>query len=298
MKIRLITGSAYIAVLAGFFCLKIFVHDLFFDALIYFFALMGTFEMTRAMGDKLTKAGKIAAFVFASLCVPVCALFESVLFGGGRGVIAVAALLLAFCVVLLSLLVARHEETDIEKLGTAFLCLVYPNILLCVMVLCNHLPATGDLEKFAFNSDLAILFVFVISPVADSLAYVFGRFLKKYFPKKMAPVVSPNKTVIGGIGGLFGGVLGAAVLYFAYNAVCGSFENMGVMLSAYLIIGLVAAAATAWGDLVESCIKRKVGIKDMGKIMPGHGGVLDRIDGSQFTAIVTYIGFLIVAAIL
>ena len=59
----------------------------------------------------------------------------------------------------------------------------------------------------------------------------------------------------------------------------------------FLLIGLGAAIATAFGDLVESSIKRKVGLKDMGKIMPGHGGALDRIDGTLFATLVVYIAF-------
>ena len=82
MKIRLITGTCYIAVLLVFFLLKIFVHDLFFDALIYAFALIGTFEMTRAMKDGITKAEKIAVFAFAVVCIPACALCEQ-LWGTG-----------------------------------------------------------------------------------------------------------------------------------------------------------------------------------------------------------------------
>ena len=106
-------------------------------------------------------------------------------------------------------------------------------------------------------------------------------------------MISPNKTVIGAIGGLVGGALGAGIIYFTYNAIAGSFENMGLWLTVYLLIGLLAAAATEFGDLVESCIKRKLGLKDMGKIMPGHGGVMDRIDGSLFAAFVVYFLFIL-----
>lgn len=291
MKIRLITGTCYIAVLLVFFLLKIFVHDLCFDALIYFFALVGTFEMTRAMKDRITKAEKIVVFVFAAVCIPACALFETFF---GCGLQAAAVCFFAAAVALLSLLVARHEETTPENLGVAFLSSVYPTLLLSLLVLTNHIAGDETLEKFALNSDLAILFVFVVSPFADSLAYVFGRFLKGKFPKKMAPVVSPNKTVIGGIGGLVGGLVGAAILYFVYNAVAGSFENMALWLPVYLLIGLLAAAATEFGDLVESCIKRKAEIKDMGRLMPGHGGILDRIDGTQFAAVAVYLAFAII----
>ena len=113
----------------------------------------------------------------------------------------------------------------------------------------------------------------------------------------MTPVISPNKTVIGGIGGLVGGLVGAAALYFIYNATAGSFDQMHIWLPVYLAIGLVGAVATAFGDLVESCIKRKLGLKDMGKIMPGHGGVLDRLDSVFFSTIVAYIAFVIICLV-
>ena len=64
------------------------------------------------------------------------------------------------------------------------------------------------------------------------------------------------------------------------------------------IIGVIAAAATEFGDLAESCIKRKVGIKDMGKLLPGHGGILDRIDGTLFATVAVYAAFVIVSAVI
>ena len=292
MKIRLISGSCYIALLAAFYCLKIFVHDYCFDALIYFFALMGTFEMLRAMKDKTTKAEKALVFAFAAVCIPACAICEE-RYGYGIEVVGICVFVLA--VALLSLLVAKHEETTPENLGVALLSAVYPTLLLAMLVLANHLPVNPKLEYLALDSRLMVLLIFIVSPCADSIAYVFGRFLKKFFPKKMAPNISPNKTVIGGIGGLVGGMLGAAVLYFIYNAtVVGEFLDMQIWLPVYIGVGLLAAITTAFGDLVESCIKRKVDLKDMGKIMPGHGGVLDRIDGTLFATIAVYVVFTLI----
>lgn len=288
MKIRLISGSVYILLLAAFFLLKIFVHDLFFDAFIYFCALWGTFEMLRAHKNKLTKTEKGIVYAFAAVCIPVCAL------SGDKAFVYTAVCFFAFAIALISLLVIKHEETTPENLGVAILSGVYPTLMLTALCLCNHFTPSAALGEYGFNSNLAILFVFVVSPVADSLAYVFGRFLKKYFPKKMAPKLSPNKTVIGGIGGLFGGVLAGVVLYFAYNAVCGSFEKTGVFLPIYLGVGLFVAVVTAFGDLAESSLKRKAEIKDMGGIMPGHGGVLDRIDGVMFASVAVYLIFICV----
>jgi phosphatidate cytidylyltransferase len=250
--------------------------------------------MLRTVKDKTTKAERGIVYAFAIACIPVCAFFE---WRFQEGALATAATFFLLSVALLSLLVAKHEETTLENLGVSFLAAVYPTVLLSLLVLTNHTATASGLGKIAFNSNVMILMIFVISPCADSIAYVFGRFLKKYFPKKMAPKLSPNKTVVGGIGGLVGGMLGALVLYFIYNATAGSFADMGIWLPVYLLIGLLAAAATAFGDLVESCIKRKVGLKDMGSIMPGHGGALDRIDGTLFATIVVYIVFLVVRAL-
>ena len=291
MKIRLISGSVYVALLIGFYLLKVLVHDVCFDVLLYAFALIGSFEMLRAMKDKITKTEKWIVLGFAVVCIPVCSIFE---FYFQTGLQMTAVLSFALTVALLTLLVFKHEETTMENLSVALLSAIYPSVLLCVLVLVNHAPVLPALTSVAFGSDLLILFVLVLSPISDSLAYVFGMLLRKKFPKKMAPTISPNKTVVGGIGGLVGGVLGAAALYFIYNAIAGSFENMGLWLCVYLAIGLLAAVATAFGDLVESCIKRKVGVKDMGKIMPGHGGVLDRIDGTMFAAVAVYLVFALV----
>ena len=64
-----------------------------------------------------------------------------------------------------------------------------------------------------------------------------------------------------------------------------------------LVIGVIGAVSTAFGDLVESCIKRRLGIKDMGKIMPGHGGILDRFDGTIFAGIFIYLALVLIHVI-
>ena len=298
MKIRLISGSCYVAILVAFFCLKVCLPapygDFAFDALIYAFALLGTWEMLRAVKDKTTKAERVLTFIYALAAIPACALAE---YFFGEGFLAAGICLFVLALALLSLLVAAHETTTLESLGLSLLSAVYPVFLLTLLVLTNHEAGIAELAKYGFDSRLMILLIFIVSPCADSIAYVFGCSFKKYLPKKMAPKLSPNKTIIGGIGGLVGGVLGALILYFIYGATAGSYENMAVFLPIYAGIGLLAAVATAFGDLVESSIKRKVGLKDMGKIMPGHGGVLDRIDGTMFAGVAVYAVFLIVRCI-
>lgn len=297
MRTRLITGSCYILVLAAFFALKVLCDALCFDVLVYAFSLIGTFEMLRATKEKTTKAQKCAAFAFALVCIPLCALFEGVFAGGGHGVQAACACFFVYAVYLISLLVIRYEETTIEGTGVSLLSAVYPTGFLCLLTLLNHLSVPKTFETVAFDSRLAVLFVFVIPSFADSLAYVFGRFLKGKFPRKLAPDLSPNKTVVGFFGGLVGGVVGAGILYAIYGAAVGGFEKIGLILPLYLVTGLIVALVTAFGDLAESCIKRKAEIKDMGRLLPGHGGVLDRIDGTLFATAAVYACFVLVYAL-
>ena len=291
MKTRLISGTVYVLLLIASYILKIFVHDFFFDGLIYAFALLGVFELNRALKDKTTKAERACSTAFALTAIPATAVAE---YFFGAGLFTACVALFAYGVCVMALLVFAYEKTSIESVGVAMLSGVYPTALLCVMTLVNHaeIPAL-----IGFNSNLFILLIFVISPIADSFAYLFGCGLGRKFPKKMSPKISPNKTVIGGIGGLFGGIVSACAVYFIYNAVAGSFADMQIWLPVYLGVGLFVALFTAFGDLIESAIKRKVGVKDMGKIMPGHGGALDRIDGSMYAASVIYCCYLIVGAL-
>ena len=305
MKIRLLSGSVYVALLVAFYCLKVFLPqpygDFAFDVLLYAFAWIGTFEMLRAMQGGVTKKEKAIVFAFTAVSIPACAFSQAT---WGAGLQAMCLCLLLLSVALLSLLVIAHDETSLESLGLALLSAVYPAFFISVLVLGNHFTPTAKLAELGVNSKLFVLFVFVISPSADSFAYLFGRFLRKTFPQKMAPKLSPNKTVIGGVGGLVGGIVGAVALYFIYTA-CANVpvqtatcaNTTSLWLPIYIMIGLIGSAVTEFGDLVESCIKRKLGLKDMGKIMPGHGGVLDRLDSVMFTAISTYLLFLLLCVI-
>jgi phosphatidate cytidylyltransferase len=110
----------------------------------------------------------------------------------------------------------------------------------------------------------------------DTLAYFTGKMVGK---RKLAPGISPGKTVEGAVGGLAGSVLGAYLVFLLFPS---------LPLPQVLAAGLLAGVFGILGDLFESSLKRQGGIKDSGAVIPGHGGVLDRFDSMIFAAPVVY----------
>ena len=116
-----------------------------------------------------------------------------------------------------------------------------------------------------------ILLPFVISFLSDTGAYFAGRAFGKH---KLAPVISPNKTIEG----LFGGMLGAIVGVIIYCVVLQKTWNLEIRYLYVAVYGVLGSLAAVFGDLSFSAVKRQTGIKDYGNLIPGHGGILDRFD--------------------
>ena len=127
------------------------------------------------------------------------------------------------------------------------------------------------------NGYLLVLTPLVAAFCSDSLALFTGMALGRH---KLAPLVSPHKTVEGAAGGLVGGMAGMAIFCLVYRAITG--VNLGLPLC--VALGLLGALLGELGDLSFSAVKRQYGIKDYGRLLPGHGGVLDRFDSVLFAA--------------
>lgn len=127
-----------------------------------------------------------------------------------------------------------------------------------------------------------LLYVFVLVWCADSGAYFIGR---KFGKRKMSPAVSPNKSIEGLIGGLATGSLVVFVVSF------GILHWTGLTLILFLALSLFSIIMSVFGDLFESMLKRYTGVKDSGSILPGHGGILDRIDSQLSTMPIFALGF-------
>ena len=124
---------------------------------------------------------------------------------------------------------------------------------------------------------LALLYLLLVIWVCDTAAYLFGSAFGK---RKLAPAISPNKSVEGFLAGLVSSLLVSMAFY--------SLSSLDWSLSFIASAGLIIAFAGQLGDLAESLLKRGASVKDSGSLIPGHGGMLDRIDSLLFAIPVFY----------
>lgn len=173
---------------------------------------------------------------------------------------------------------------------------IYPLSLFMLFLPVNHSEA----------GLLGIMLVIAVPVMTDTMAYFTGMALGK---RKLCPQISPKKTVAGAVGGVIGGIIGALIVFFLFDfsSAMSVFPNAGSMelipgnlygsLGLYIALGIVGGVLSELGDLAASWIKRKAGIKDFGKIFPGHGGMMDRLDSILFVLPLVYLVINIVSAV-
>lgn len=303
MKNRLFTSIVYVTVWLALFALKWLVPDdwgaLGFDVLFCAVAIMGAREFLRAMdrtsGKKISHPQRSFTVAFCALTVPLYVILELIT---GQGFLAVIC---AFCIYVVFLACASvfdHAHSTVHGLVVCIFCMMYCGVLATVLSAINHL---------AQNSVAALLVLFLCTVFTDTGAFLIGSSLKRLLPAKLAPQLSPNKTVIGAVGGIVGGIVGALlafVLIYYFGGLNGTVVFVGVEnvyltfsssvihpVVSFTLAGVAASVTAQIGDLFESAIKRECGIKDMGKCLPGHGGVLDRFDSMLFSGVIVFLAF-------
>ncbi len=171
---------------------------------------------------------------------------------------------------LMTLTVVRHETVKFEDIGTALIAVLYTVVFFLHVSHLRHM-----------DNGIALCFaVFIGAFIPDTAAYFAGNFFGKH---KLIPAVSPKKTVEGSIGAVIGSVL----IFLLYGLILSAIGFM-VNYFALLLLSIVCGVVAQLGDLSASVIKRAFGAKDFGDLIPGHGGLLDRLDSVMFIAPVVF----------
>lgn len=293
MKSRVITSVVYVAIWLGLIVMKWLVPAgygaLGLDALFCAVSIIASLEFTKAVGV-MSGVQRALSVAFCAMCVPLYVLVQMTT---QSGFLAVSCAFGIYVLLLSGVSVFNHGESTVKGMGNAVFAMVYCGVLSVMLSSINHISKPDS----ATNTLAAIILLFFVVTFTDSGAFIIGSTLGRYAPMKLAPKVSPNKTVIGAAGGVVGGALGAVIAYYIYYGFTiawgGAFYYSGSLplVVVFLFVGIVASLFAQMGDLFESAIKRECDIKDTGKILPGHGGVLDRFDGMLFASVVVLLSF-------
>ncbi len=312
MKTRLLTSLAIVISIILMFVLKIYVSPYFFDFFFLVITICASYEFAKMLSriglyNNLTIILTFPAFVTTATLLG----FYFNLDFGYTLLISIGLVLVGAIISFLLDLCRKktiNNEIKIRELKNmsnvkfafkrslnTMLGLVYPTILFSIMIYINHLDSIG-LEAVAnFDGKLslvALIIAFIIPMLTDSFAMLTGMLIGG---KKLAPKISPNKTIAGAIGGTLWCTVLSACIYLILQAIdyFAPFISLLEIWKILLIVFFGSIIAQA-GDILESFFKRKAGVKDSGKILPGHGGMLDRIDSYIFVAPYLLIAFVLI----
>lgn len=263
MKQRIIT-AIFIAIIGIPVC--IFSWTPIFPAMMAFLGTVAVYELLGCMGARAEHAFSIPLYIMA-LGSPFAVWY----FGGSLEVNAVHLLLL-YALYLLFIWIfkyERHPERDMN---------VYISSTLVCLYIIGAFSSIVSVRT-AEGGEYYLYFIFIGAWVTDIFAYFSGRLFGKH---KLMPKTSPKKTVEGSIGGM----LFCVLAFVGYGAVINHFTDADISLALVALMGLLCSVVSQIGDLSMSVIKRTYGIKDYGKLFPGHGGVLDRFDSILAVAVV------------
>ena len=279
---RVITGAVFTVVLL----LGIALQGWVLRGLLLFAMLVSLSEMYRAFRRTGADPVRWAGYLYCVLAVLAQSLYSALdhpMFGE------ISPPMLALTLSLLiamTVIVARGKVAFVSMVTTVF-PMLYPGLFFSLMITPQDLSTR-------FASTVALLLAFFIASVNDVFALLVGV---RFGRHKLSPEISPKKSVEGSIGGLAASVLFAVLVPVLANwaaSIWPEINPTGVALPplwAFALLGLIAGALSQVGDLVASLVKRHCGIKDFGTIFPGHGGMMDRMDGILFCGVACYLFF-------
>lgn len=315
MKERFLTGTMIVFVVAIMFLTKIIMNVTWiFDIFVGLIVILSALEFSRILK-------KMGFFNHEWIIGIFPALYYVVVIVGIQTKLSLFWFILIFLALFLILIIVsvltsiiRNGQTinemrvrgvrtsifkfSLQKALNTLIGFIYPSLLLMFLIIFNHIEEMGYVFSKATDENgllsVVILAVaFLIPFIADTFAYLTGTLIGG---KKLCPKISPIKTISGAIGGVVWTAIILVVLFLIFNsgtALSTVFSSINLTWWHILIIAIIGSIACVLGDLFESYTKRKADIKDSSDILPGHGGILDRLDSFCFSTPLVFIFFVI-----
>ncbi len=230
---------------------------------VFLISLIGLFELFRVVDIHKTPLG-IIGYIAAIIYFILIRFADNNYF---------QVFAVGYLIIIMAVYVFTFPKHSTQKVAMAYFGVMYVPVLMSYMYLVRN-----------YNDDGIYTFwlIFISSWACDTCAYLTGVTCGKH---KMAPVLSPKKSIEGAIGG----IVGAAIIGLAYGLIIGDkLSNINNAPVLFAVIGAVGGLISMLGDLCASAIKRNYNIKDYGKLIPGHGGIMDRFDSVIITAPLIY----------
>ncbi len=311
---RVLSGAVILILLATFLLVREVAESakFIFDVFVGFLMITGTFEVENLLKQMDRHAFSLALGIYPLLCFSL--LILSVAYNLGLIAFLLLTILALFVLILVFFacsMIAKKQtlkkmnldnfegkRTDYcvqKSLNTVIAC-IYPTFLLCFVFLINHFNAFSGVTT---NIDLGLfglILLFVSTMFSDTFAMLVGRCIKS--KKINLKKLGPGKSWSGFVGGIFGAMLGAFLVFIVFQNVGYKevFAENNLAFWQFLIGGFFCGVVNMCGDIVSSYIKRCAGIKDFSNFIPGHGGVMDRINGLVFNSVFIYVFMSIVLA--
>ena len=260
-RTRALSAVVLVAILGT----ALFFGGYYLWALMLFSSLVGFFEFVRAMRESVNRENMKPDILEAMGYAGIVAMYLILL--GGRLIFAFYALVILL-IVLMIVYVLQFPRFPTAKMMQVYFGVIYVGVMLSFVYL----------TRMSDQGLKLVWLIFIASWICDTCAYITGMLIGKH---KLTPKLSPKKSVEGAVGG----VVGAALVGLLYGILIHLDEAAWVPA----VICGIGAVISQFGDLTASAIKRNHDIKDYGKLIPGHGGILDRFDSVIITAPIVFI---------
>ena len=281
---RIITAAVLIVIMA----LGIWFQGWPLRIILLVSMLMSTSEMYRAFRRINYDPVRWSGYVYCVLAVLAQAYYAT-LTGGVFASISPAMFALIIGLLLAMTVIVFKGKVAFDSLMSTVFPMLYPGLFFSLIITLQDLSTRTA-------STLALVLTFFIASVNDTFALFIGL---RYGRHRLSPEISPKKSVEGSVAGLIASVAFAMLAPWVTGLIAAGHPQMAADLAAsplpplwaFGVLGLIAGGLSQIGDLVASLVKRHCGIKDFGTIFPGHGGMLDRMDGILFCGVACYVFF-------